>query len=632
MKSAPDPIVPDVLVRLDAAAARRWAVLTRAAFAARRAEIDALNVFPVPDGDTGTNLYLTFDAALDSARVGHEQGPDPESDLDLARTSEAFARALLLTARGNSGVILSQIFRGFADEISATGVQAIDGVGLASALGRADDLAWASVGKPVEGTILSVSRAAAEAGARLAADPTSTLYAVTSAVLDAARVALAATPSQLEALARAGVVDAGGAGYVLLLESLERVVTRDASTEALLGEDPLRRRRGWAQPAGSAGIPRRPGRSRAPEGPEASNGSGVWGASGASAASEAPGALGIPAAPAGPGADLDPEGPAYEVMYLLDGAAAHEVVVLRTTLDALGDSVLVVGDADLWNVHVHVDDVGAAIEAGIAAGRPHRIRVTHFAQTQTQTQTQAETQTRARTPAHPQGWGGHGRPDPDAVAVVACAAGEGLAGVFRGAGAQVVLSGPRRRASAGQLLDAARATRAGSVLLLPNDADTILAANAAASVAHEEGITVRVVPARTAVQGIAALAVFDPRAGLSDNALAMGNAAAATRNGAVTVATRDALTSAGWCRAGDVLGVVDGDVAVVGHDLHTVAGEVVDRLLGSGGELLTVVTGEDATANLGEDVVAAARTRRRDLEVVLLYGGQPVYPLMLGVE
>ncbi|MEP6797350.1 MAG: DAK2 domain-containing protein, partial [Lapillicoccus sp.] len=462
-------------------------------------------------------------------------------------------------------VILSQIFRGFADEIRATRAQTIDGPGLASAIRRADVLAWASVGRPVEGTILSVSRAAARAGSRRAADRGATLHEVTSTVLEAARVALAATPSQLPALARAGVVDAGGAGYVLLLEALERVVTHDIQVEALLGEDPLRRRPGWSHPA-----------------------------------------------PIHPGADLDPNGPAYEVMYLLDGASDEAVVTLRGVLGALGDSLLVIGDTNLRNVHVHVDDVGAAIEAGIAAGRPHRIRVTHF--------------------AHARGQLGHGRPDPDALAVVACAAGEGLAGVFRGAGAQVVLSGPKRRASAGQLLEAARATGAASVLVLPNDADTVLAANAAASVAREEGISVRVVAARTAVQGIAALAVFDPGAGLEANALSMASAAAATRNGAVTVATRDALTSAGWCHSGDVLGVVDGDVAVIGDDLQTVAGEVVDRLLASGGELLTVVTGEDAPAKLGEDVIAAARIRRRDLEVSQLYGGQPVYPLMIGVE
>ena len=552
---------PAVLTHLDAAAARRWAVVTRAAFASRRAEIDALNVFPVPDGDTGTNLYLTFDAALDAARTDYEARPSAEGTgdaHDLGWESETFARALLLTARGNSGVILSQIFRGFADEVAATGSAALDGAGLASAIQRADRLAWASVTRPVEGTILSVSRAAATAAAASGLS----LYAVTLAVLDAARQALAATPSQLPALERAGVVDAGGAGYVLLLEALERVVTGDVGADALDG-DPLRRRAGWAHPV---------------------------------------------AVPSRAGQDLDPEGPAYEVMYLLDQTSEEAVATLRKDLDALGDSLLVVGSGTLWNVHVHVDDVGAAVEAGIAAGRPHRIRVTHF---------------------HDQM---QGRPDPEALAVVACAAGEGLAGVFRAAGARVVMSGPRRRASAGQLLEAARATEAGSVLLLPNDADTVLAANAAAAVAAEEGLDVRVVRARTAVQGIAALAVFEPERGLDENALAMSSAAAGTRNGAVTVASKEALTSAGWCHVGDVLGIVDGDVVVIGHDLHEVGGEVVERLLSSGGELLTVVTGEDAPAKLGEQLAASARIRRRDLEVTQLYGGQPAYPLILGVE
>jgi len=552
---------PAVLTRLDAVAARRWAVVARAAFASRRAEIDALNVFPVPDGDTGTNLDLTFDAALDAARTAYERrestaGP---SSPELADESEVFARELLLAARGNSGVILSQIFRGFADEVAATGAEALDGAGLAAAVGRADTLAWASVTRPVEGTILSVSRAAATAAA--AAGPG--LYAVTRATLEAARDALAATPNQLPALERAGVVDAGGAGYLLLLEALERVVSGDLASDALSGDDPLKRRPGWTQ--------------RVP-------------------------------APSRQGQDLDPDGPAYEVMYLLGDTTADAVATLRQHLDGLGDSLLVVGSSDLWNVHVHVDDVGAAIEAGITAGRPHRIRVTHF---------------------HDQR---QSRPDPTALAVVACAAGEGLAAVFRGAGASVVPSGPRRRASAGQLLEAARATAAPSVLLLPNDGDTLLAANAAAKVGTDEGLDIRVIPARTAVQGIAALAVYDADRDLGENTLAMSSAAAATRNGAVTIATKEALTSAGWCHAGDVLGIVDGDVAVIGRDLRQVGGEVVERLLSSGGELLTVVSGEDAPPKLGENVAASARIRRRDLEVTQLYGGQAVYPLMLGVE
>jgi DAK2 domain fusion protein YloV len=555
----------DVLTRLDTAAARRWAVVTRAAFAARRAEIDALNVFPVPDGDTGTNLYLTFDAALDAARVEYEErerSGRPVDDTDLATEADAFARALLLTARGNSGVILSQIFRGFADEAAATGVSGIDAQGLAAAMTRADELAWSSVAHPVEGTILSVSRAAAAAARATVDDDGEDLYAVSSAALEAARTALAETPSQLPRLAQAGVVDAGGAGYVLLLESLERVVTGDVLAESLAGEDPLRRRPGWTQPA----------------------------------------------TPVRRGGDLEPGGPAYEVMYLLSDASDEAVEVLKQRLDGLGDSLLVVGAGDLHNVHVHVDDVGAAIEAGIAAGRPHRIRVTHF-------HDQLAT-----------------APDQDAQAVVTCAAGEGLAGTFRAAGAWVVASGPRRRANAGQFLEAARSTGAGRVILLPNDGDTLLAANAAAKVAAEEGIDLRVVAARTAVQGIAALAVYDPDRPFGDNVLTMSSAAAATRNGAVTVATKEALTSGGPCRPGDVLGVVDGDIVLVGDDLTRIGTDVVERLLSSGGELLTVVSGEDATPALGEDVAAAVRRHRRDLEVSHIYGGQPLYPLLLGVE
>ena len=555
----------DVLTRLDTAAARRWAVVTRAAFAARRAEIDALNVFPVPDGDTGTNLYLTFDAALDAARVEYEErerSGRPVDDTDLATEADAFARALLLTARGNSGVILSQIFRGFADEAAATGVSGIDAQGLAAAMTRADELAWSSVAHPVEGTILSVSRAAAAAARATVDDDGEDLYAVSSAALEAARTALAETPSQLPRLAQAGVVDAGGAGYVLLLESLERVVTGDVLAESLAGEDPLRRRPGWTQPA----------------------------------------------TPVRRGGDLEPGGPAYEVMYLLSDASDEAVEVLKQRLDGLGDSLLVVGAGDLHNVHVHVDDVGAAIEAGIAAGRPHRIRVTHF-------HDQLAT-----------------APDQDAQAVVTCAAGEGLAGTFRAAGAWVVASGPRRRANAGQFLEAARSTGAGRVILLPNDGDTLLAANAAAKVAAEEGIDLRVVAARTAVQGIAALAVYDPDRPFGDNVLTMSSAAAATRNGAVTVATKEALTSGGPCRPGDVLGVVDGDIVLVGDDLTRIGADVVERLLSSGGELLTVVSGEDATPALGEDVAAAVRRHRRDLEVSHIYGGQPLYPLLLGVE
>jgi len=298
-------------------------------------------------------------------------------------------------------------------------------------------------------------------------------------------------------------------------------------------------------------------------------------------------------------------------MYLLSDSAEDAVSGLRERLDAMGDSVLVVGGEDLWNVHVHVDDVGAAIEAGIEAGRPHRIQVTHF----------GDLHRMRTTPS-----------TPGAVAVVACAAGEGLAEVFSTAGAVVVSHGPGLRVSAGQVLDAIRSAGSRCVLVLPNDTDSQLAAEAAASAAGDAGIEVHVVRSRSAVQGIAALAVFEPTASVQDNLVAMGGAAAATRYGAVTVASKEAQTSAGWCHPGDVLGVVDGDVVAIGKDLAVVGADVVARLLASGGELLTVISGAGAGPELSAAVAASAREGGHDVDVSIIEGGQATYPLLLGVE
>jgi DAK2 domain fusion protein YloV len=572
------------LQRLDARAARRWAVATRAAFAAHRAEIDELNVFPVPDGDTGTNLYITLDSALEAAREPREpfsvSGPGVEGT--LADDAATLARATLLAARGNSGVILSQLVRGLSAVIaeSATagadgmdGMNGMDGPTLARAVRRASDRAYASVTRPVEGTILSVAAAAASA-AELAASTGSDLYAVAHASLAAARVALAATTAQLPVLARAGVVDAGGLGYVLVLEALELVIAGGpVGTVTSNDVRPVR-------PAHLSPVALR-----------------------AAAHVDGDGF--------GDGSRREPGAPAYEVMFLLSDSDEQEVARLRSRLDALGDSVLVVGGEDLWNVHVHADDIGAAIQAGIEAGRPHRIAVTHFGDQQ-----------RARTAVSPRG----------PVAVVACAAGEGLAQVFTAAGAVSVFNGPGRRASAGQLLDAVRSAGSRCVIVLPNEGDTLLAADAAASAAADGGLEVHVVRSRSAVQGIAALAVFEPTAGSRDNLIAMSGAAAATRHGAVTVASKESLTSAGRCYPGDVVGAVDGDVVVVGKDLAVVGVEVVARLLAGGGELLTVVSGAGVGPELAAEVAQAARAGRRDLEVSIIDGGQAIYPLLLGVE
>ena len=562
-----------------AADARHWALLTRAALAARRTEIDGLNVFPVPDGDTGTNLYLTFDAAIDEVVASHENA-GILGDATLVQECRTLKRAILLSARGNSGVIVSQLVGGLCDAVIEAKAEVVDALLLADAFAAGAAAARACVAHPQEGTILTVADAGAAAAVD-AAEAGGSLADVCEAAVDAAQEALARTPDQLEALARAGVVDAGGAGCVLMLESFHRVVTGrwSATDDGLLSAGPPLHRRDEWRPA------------------------------------DAVAAVAQSTAPALPGHDpLDlaneahGEGPAYEVMYLLTATSLEAVEVLRSTLDGLGDSLLVVGGPDLWNVHVHVDDPGAAVEAGVAAGRPERIRITHFA-------SQVDT-----------------RDHPAPLAVVACAAGPGIGALLREAGAVVVASGPGRRASAGQLLRAVESTGSSAVVLLPGDRDTFMAAEIAAQAAAGSGIDVHVVPARTTVQALAALAVLDPGRSVHTNVVSMTGAAVATRHGAVSVATKEALTWAGVCHPGDVLGIVDGDVAFLGTDVAVAARDVLDRLLSAGGELVTLVLGAEADPGLGERIAAALERDRPELEVVVIDGGQPVYPLLVGVE
>jgi DAK2 domain fusion protein YloV len=570
--------------------ARHWAMLTRAALAARRSEIDGLNVFPVPDGDTGTNMYLTMDAAIEDVIDLHSR----EGILGTATLVDEcrhLSRALLLAARGNSGVILSQIMGGICAVIIEHGEESIDAQVVAASMVRGAAAARKAVAHPQEGTILTVADAAGRGMSAAAERSGATIADIVSAGVEAAAEALAGTPDQLPALAQAGVVDAGGAGCLLMLESLRDVVLTpwDEAAAQQLGAGPgLQRRTEWyrdsAQQAPREGETSRPVRDpleqdRPPAHKIHLHTDGEVGAS-----------------------------PGYEVMYLLSDSDEGRVAALTAALDGLGDSLLVVGGPDLWNVHVHVNDVGAAIEAGMAAGRPHRIRVAHFA-----------TQIAAL-------------PEQGGIAVVACAAGPGIAALLEGSGAVVVTSAPGARASAGQLLAAVRKTGSSAVVILPNDKDTILAAESAARAAHDHGILTHVVPSRTAVQGLAALAVHEPRGSLHTNAVAMTSAAAATRNGAVTIASKEALTWAGLCKPGDVLGVVGGEVALLGTDEGQVAIEVLTRLLAAGGELVTLVVGVSATPELVQEVQRWLRSKHSELEVVVVEGGQPVYSLLIGVE
>ncbi len=525
---------------LRADAFRAWTQLCVSALAASRAEIDALNVFPVPDNDTGTNAYLTFVAGADAVAA-------EAADADMPVLIKAYTDGLLLGAKGNCGVILSQLVRAcFRDLDVEAELTAAD---VARSFRAASDAAYAAVGRPVEGTILSVAAAAA-GGAEASVDDGVDGRTVFARAGEAAREALARTPTQMERLARAGVVDAGGRALVVVLDTTEQAFT-GRLPEAVVHQVPV---------------------------------------------------------PLAGGDDLVEGGPGYEVMFLLE-ADDEQVLSLRSTLDGLGDSLVVVGGDRLWNVHVHVDDVGAAIEAGLAAGRPYRIAVTHF----------ADQIARQRTPSRSR-------------VVVAATTGGGLTDLCREAGAEVLEFSRSKPLVIDRMRAALRETGADEIVVLPNNSRYLGLFEAAAKEVRQDGTRIAVIPTSAQVQGLAALAVHDPGIGFDEDVVAMSSAAAHTQHGAVTIATEPGITMAGPCEAGDALGVVAGDFAFVGHDVGDVAVDVIDRLLSPGVEMLTLVTGEGADPGLTDRLTRHVKDVRVDVDVVVYEGGQEHYPLFVAVE
>jgi fatty acid kinase len=557
-----------VLHALDAAAIRRWADLSVDLLDAHRAELDRTNVFPVADADTGTNLALTLRAAAEAL------GRAPTT-CTAAEAAAVLASGALRGARGNSGVIVSQLPRGLADVLAGAGATAadnggMDGPGLACALRRADELARAAVSRPVEGTVLSVLSAAATAAEAAAAEPGAALGAVVVAAEAGSADALALTPRQLPVLARAGVVDAGGRGLALLLGALAEVVTGQRSDRAGNGVDY------HARSPGSLVAEREAGSTEYE----------------------------------------------YEVMYLLEASTAERVAELRRRLDELGDSVAVVGDgapdgAGTWHVHVHCGDVGAAIEVGVDAGRPRRITVVRFAD-----QVAGVTERgpdRARFTRE--------------RAVVTVVASSAVADLVRADGVVALVAGPARPPASGELAAAMAGARAGHVVVLPNDVELTPAAEEAADLVRTSGVEVVVVPTSSVLQGLAALAVHDASRRAGDDVVAMAEAAAATRTGVVQVAVAEALTWVGRCRAGDVLGLVDGEVVLIERDLDAAATQLVDRMLTTGGELVTVLLGDGGDGGeIGELLTDHLRRTHPEVEVVVYRGGPADRPLQLGVE
>ncbi|MDP0399039.1 DAK2 domain-containing protein [Tsukamurella strandjordii] len=526
-------------------------------------EINALNVFPVADADTGTNMLVTLRAAARAA----EEADRSEGPHAVARATVAGA---VSGARGNSGVIVSQIMRGVVGEL---GPEAdLTAAGLAAGLRTATDLVTSAVAAPVEGTILSVLRGAADgAGAALAAG--GDLPVCVRASADAAFDALLRTRDQLDDNARAGVVDAGGRGLLVLL---------DALVEVTAGAPP-ERPRFTRQVAPHVQVQVEPG-----------------------------------GAAHGHDHDDPPRGPHvdYEVMYLLPEATEASANRLRDELQTFGDSVVVVAASDpdpvaTWSVHTHTTEPGRAIQAGLALGKLRGIAVNVLQET------------------------GHGETPLQALldaprAIVALVSGEGAAELFAAEGAEVIRCDEGITHAA--LLAALHRFEGREVLLMPNGALPTPELLAVAARSRESGVLVTLLPTSSMVQAIAALAVHDPRGHAADDTFSMAEAAAGARCGSVVAVTEDALTILGPCGPGDYLGMVGGEVVVLEEDQYSAGEALAELLLATGGDMVTVLLGDAGDGDFPDRVGAALRPDRPEVEVVGYRGGQTGSVMEIGVE
>jgi DAK2 domain fusion protein YloV len=572
----------------------------RAAAAALEASVDevnALNVFPVPDGDTGSNMMATVRAALAEAEA---LGPTVSAE----RVAAAAAFGALMGARGNSGVITSQILRGIAEGLAGkTRFNALD---LANALDQGTKAAYGAVAKPVEGTILTVIREASAAAVG-SAEKERTLDAVLATTVKAAQAAVAKTPSLLPILRDAGVVDSGGQGLFRLLEGASGFMTGDVTAPAprLLG----------AAAVAAAGL--------------------------AAAGGHGPSA---PQHGAPPGAGLRDEGFGYETMFLAQAAPGGQLNVgaIRDYLESIGESVLVAGDARAIKVHIHNErpDQVLAYALGLG-GSLSKISVENLDQ-----QASDVRETRAAAFATGDSENGTGStpvdstgtppaapfPSADAarLAVVAVAAGEGLAAIFNDFGvSHVVYGGQTANPSTGELLEAVKSVDAHEVLLLPNNPNVVLAARQVSAMSDRP---VAVVATRNAAEGFAALLALDPDKGALENAGEMTTAGRAIQTLSVTEAVRDATIGGRKVKQGQTIALDPDDGLVAVHDDAPTAVLDAIKALSPGFELITVYYGD------GGDLAGTEALARRihDLgtgaEVEVLHGGQPHYRYLISAE
>ena len=537
--------------------------------ARHKTQVDELNIFPVPDGDTGTNMSMTIGAA--AKELGKAEGGTAD---EVAHTA---ASALLRGARGNSGVILSLLFRGFSKSVA--GKTELSGSDLANALGVGVEAAYKAVMKPTEGTILTVSRVACEKG-RAAAEIDNDAVYVWGAICKGAAEALEQTPDLLPVLKKAGVVDAGGKGLCYIFDGMLSVFK---------------------------------------DGVVVSN-----------EAPEAPADLSSDEFFRNAAAEFDQEiNFTYCTEFIVgrDPECRKDPLDLRAYLEGIGDCVVVVDDDEIIKVHVHTEDPGNALQAALTFGQLLTVKIENMKEQHRKAQeaneaNKAQQEKKQLTPVEPT----------EEIGFVAVAAGEGLHTLFTDLGcAQVVSGGQTMNPSTEDILAAVRATPAKTVLVLPNNKNIIMAAEQTIPLVTDRKVIV--LPTRTVPQGLSALLAYDPDSSTEQNTVSMMEAASRVETGSVTFAARDSEYGGHKISEGDILGLENGKLVLIERDVVHTCSKLTRSMVNRNTSFITIIYGSDVTEEQANDAYNRIKSKvSSDIEITLVNGGQPVYYFLISVE
>lgn len=550
---------------MDALLVKKCFLAGAAAIQAKKEYINDLNVFPVPDGDTGTNMTMTIQSAANE--VAALENPDMEG------ICKAISGGSLRGARGNSGVILSQLLRGFTKVIRE--VDTIDVKILIHAFEKAVDSAYKAVMKPKEGTILTVARAGADKAAKLA-KKCDDIAVFAEQVIAEMRVVLDKTPEMLPVLKEAGVVDSGGEGLVTILEGMyDALLGKEISYD--VSEPSVSDKTVMAGGAGSKDI---------------STGDIKFGY-------------------------------CTEFIILLGNRAfsSGDEAELKKYLESIGDSIVCVSDEDVVKIHVHTNDPGLAIQKGLSYGELSRMKIDNMREEHNERLIQSSEKTRPEEPEKPR----------KEVGFISVSAGDGLGDIFRELGADYIIEGGQTmNPSTEDILAAVSRVNADTIYILPNNSNIVLAANQAKDLTEDKNIVV--IPTKNIPQGIAAMINYIDGNSVEENESEMTEAMNQIKVGQVTYAVRDTSIDGKEIRQGDIMGLSDKTIETVGNDVKETTIQLIEELMDEDSELITLYYGEEGTEEEAEEIAEVIREKYDEVEVETEYGGQPIYYYFVSVE